>query len=100
MCVRGCECVLLTEALCARYVGEVIRYKVADVREKRYEKLGVGSSYLFRIDDETVIDATRKGNLARFINHCCEVRSLAVSQHSQHSLYGDALVCAVPCVFV
>lgn len=56
-----------------RYVGEVIRYKVADVREKRYEKLGVGSSYLFRIDDDTVIDATRKGNLARFINHCCEV---------------------------
>ncbi len=60
------------------YVGEVIRYKVADVREKRYEKVGVGSSYLFRIDDETVIDATRKGNLARFINHSCEVTCSSV----------------------
>ena len=35
---------------------------------------GIGSSYLFRIDDHTIIDATRKGNLARFINHCCDVR--------------------------
>lgn len=38
-----------------------------------YEKLGIGSSYLFRIDDENVIDATKMGGLARFINHCCDV---------------------------
>ncbi|RUP48688.1 hypothetical protein BC936DRAFT_144174 [Jimgerdemannia flammicorona] len=53
------------------YVGEVIRQKVADHREKRYERAGVGSSYLFRVDDDTVIDATKMGNIARFINHCC-----------------------------
>lgn len=55
------------------YVGEVIRQKVADHREKRYERAGVGSSYLFRVDDDTVIDATKMGNIARFINHCCTV---------------------------
>lgn len=33
------------------YIGEVIRQKVADIREKRYEKMGIGSSYLFRIDE-------------------------------------------------
>eukprot|EP01090_Pellita_catalonica_P007630 TRINITY_DN1821_c0_g1_i2.p1 TRINITY_DN1821_c0_g1~~TRINITY_DN1821_c0_g1_i2.p1 ORF type:complete len:482 (+),score=125.35 TRINITY_DN1821_c0_g1_i2:604-2049(+) len=54
------------------YIGEIIRQKVADVREKRYERLGIGSSYMFRIDEDTIIDATKKGNLARFINHCCD----------------------------
>lgn len=28
--------------------------------------------YMFRVDDEWVVDATRKGGAARFINHCCE----------------------------
>lgn len=36
------------------YVGEVIRPSVADAREQRYEKQGMGSSYLFRIDSEAV----------------------------------------------
>lgn len=55
------------------YIGEVIRQKVADHREKAYEKVGIGSSYLFRLDDDLIIDATFSGNLARFINHSCEV---------------------------
>jgi SET domain-containing protein len=46
---------------------------IADVREKRYEKQGIGSSYLFRIDQDYVVDATKCGNLARFINHSCDV---------------------------
>ncbi|KAJ3071229.1 hypothetical protein HDU98_005642 [Podochytrium sp. JEL0797] len=54
------------------YIGEQIRQKVADHREKIYEKSGIGSSYLFRIDDDNIIDATKSGNLARFINHCCD----------------------------
>ncbi|KAI9495537.1 hypothetical protein BDB00DRAFT_237275 [Zychaea mexicana] len=53
------------------YVGEVIRQQVAEEREKKYERCGIGSSYLFRVDDDTVIDATKKGSIARFINHCC-----------------------------
>lgn len=56
------------------YVGHVIRPVISDVREKRYEKQGIGSSYLFRIDGENVVDATKRGNLARFINHSCDVR--------------------------
>jgi histone-lysine N-methyltransferase SETD1 len=55
------------------YVGELIRQKVADRRELEYQKLGIGDSYFFRIDDDAIIDATMKGNLARFINHSCEV---------------------------
>uniref|UniRef100_A0A915EJ71 [histone H3]-lysine(4) N-trimethyltransferase n=1 Tax=Ditylenchus dipsaci TaxID=166011 RepID=A0A915EJ71_9BILA len=54
------------------YIGEKIRHSVADVREKKYEKQGIGSSYMFRINDDWVVDATRSGNYARFINHCCK----------------------------
>lgn len=53
------------------YVGESIRQQVAEHREKSYMRTGIGSSYLFRIDENTVIDATKKGGIARFINHCC-----------------------------
>ncbi|KAF2200817.1 hypothetical protein GQ43DRAFT_432186 [Delitschia confertaspora ATCC 74209] len=53
------------------YVGEKVRQRVADLREKKYDMQGVGSSYLFRIDEDTVIDATKMGGIARFINHSC-----------------------------
>ncbi|CEP61813.1 histone methyltransferase SET1 LALA0_S04e01288g [Lachancea lanzarotensis] len=54
------------------YVGEILRQPVAEMRERTYLKCGIGSSYLFRVDESTVIDATKKGGIARFINHCCE----------------------------
>ncbi|KAH9694158.1 Histone-lysine N-methyltransferase ATXR7 [Citrus sinensis] len=53
------------------YVGELIRLKISDIRECRYEKMGIGSSYLFRLDDGYVVDATKRGGIARFINHSC-----------------------------
>lgn len=43
------------------------------MREKRYEDEGIGSSYMFRVDHDTIIDATKCGNFARFINHSCNV---------------------------
>lgn len=54
------------------YLGEYVRQAVADKRERDYERRGIGSSYLFRVADDLIIDATMKGNLARFINHSCE----------------------------
>ncbi|KAI9884967.1 MAG: hypothetical protein M1823_003243 [Watsoniomyces obsoletus] len=53
------------------YVGEKVRQQVADIRERRYLKMGIGSSYLFRIDENFVVDATKRGGIARFINHSC-----------------------------
>lgn len=54
------------------YVGELIRARISDIREHYYEKMGIGSSYLFRLDDGYVVDATKRGGIARFINHSCE----------------------------
>ncbi|KAF8389364.1 hypothetical protein HHK36_026059 [Tetracentron sinense] len=54
------------------YVGELIRPRISDIRECHYEKMGIGSSYLFRLDDGYVVDATKRGGIARFINHSCE----------------------------
>jgi len=53
------------------YVGERVRQQISEIRERRYLKSGIGSSYLFRIDDNFVVDATKKGGIARFINHSC-----------------------------
>jgi histone-lysine N-methyltransferase SETD1 len=58
--------------LIIEYVGEKVRQKVADMREIRYDKQGVGSSYLFRMADDEIVDATKKGGIARFINHSCD----------------------------
>jgi hypothetical protein len=61
------------EEFIIEYVGEVIRQSVADHREKCYNAQGIGSSYMFRIDQDTIVDATKCGNLSRFINHSCDV---------------------------
>jgi hypothetical protein len=37
----------------------------------------VGSCYLFRLDKDNIIDATRRGGMARFMNHCCEPNAYA-----------------------
>merc|ERR1711892_771458 len=53
------------------YAGEEIRAILTDYREKFYDNKGIGC-YMFRIDDDLVVDATMKGNAARFINHSCD----------------------------
>lgn len=64
---------IAADEMVIEYVGQMIRPITADFREKQYNEQGIGSSYLFRVDLETIIDATRYGNLARFINHSCNV---------------------------
>jgi SET domain-containing protein len=53
------------------YLGERISHKEAD---RRYEGADVNDNhtFLFIADRKTVIDATRGGNEARWINHHCD----------------------------
>lgn len=63
------------------YVGEIVSSRVADKREKEYlsgRKVQYKSAcYFFRIDKEHIIDATRKGGIARFVNHSCQPNCVA-----------------------
>ena len=54
------------------YRGELIGNAVAEKREREYEKAKIGSDYMFRIDGFLVCDATKQGNVARFINASCD----------------------------
>lgn len=46
--------IIAPDDMIIEYVGQKIRSVVADVREKNYERRGIGSSYLFRIDEDIV----------------------------------------------
>ena len=60
------------EDFVVEYLGEYVRQSVAEVREKHYRRAGFGDDYIFRVDDDLFVDATKRGGLARFANHCCE----------------------------
>ncbi|KYN93408.1 SET domain protein, putative, partial [Plasmodium reichenowi] len=53
------------------YIGEYIRNIISDKREKYYDKIE-SSCYMFRLNENIIIDATKWGNVSRFINHSCE----------------------------
>ena len=44
---------------------------MAESRELAYDKIGKGT-YMFRLNDEFIIDATIIGGAARYINHNCD----------------------------
>lgn len=58
------------------YIGEMIRAELAECREKRYDAANRGI-YMFRLDEQRVIDATLSGGLARYINHSCNPNCVA-----------------------
>mmetsp|Transcript_19405 Transcript_19405/g.48327 ORF Transcript_19405/g.48327 Transcript_19405/m.48327 type:complete len:1968 (+) Transcript_19405:387-6290(+) len=65
------------DSMIVEYMGEVIRKSVADAREKAYEISGEGSCYMFRLDLNKIVDATKIGCMARFMNHCCQPNAYA-----------------------
>ncbi|XP_070820831.1 histone-lysine N-methyltransferase SETD1B-A-like [Chaetodon trifascialis] len=79
---------IAADEMVIEYVGQIIRQVIADMREQRYEEEGIGSSYLFRVDQDTIIDATKCGNLARFINHSCNPNCYAkiITMESQKKI--------------
>ena len=65
------------DSMIVEYMGEVIRKSVADAREKAYEISGEGSCYMFRLDLLRIVDATKIGCMARFMNHSCQANAYA-----------------------
>ena len=72
---------------CGGSPGDVVRQQVADKREHEYLQRGI-ACYLFALDDQQIIDSSMKGNSARFINHCCDVRPRIPSGYQRVLLAG------------
>lgn len=61
------------DCVICEYNGVRFRQASADAVEADYNARGMdGACYLFRMDDDNIVDATFDGGPARFINHCCE----------------------------
>ncbi|RXN27847.1 histone-lysine N-methyltransferase 2C-like protein [Labeo rohita] len=58
------------QTMVIEYMGDILRTEVAMRKELLY-KAKNRPAYMFRIDSERVIDATRSGSPARYINHSC-----------------------------
>ncbi|RVW48860.1 Histone-lysine N-methyltransferase ASHH1 [Vitis vinifera] len=54
------------------YCGEVISRTEARGRSQVYVSQGLKDVYIIPLNARECIDATKKGNLARFINHSCQ----------------------------
>jgi uncharacterized protein len=71
-----------SETRLIEYRGERLTTAEADARYP--EEAGVSHhTFLFAIDDDIVIDAAFKGNMARWINHSCEPNCDAVIEDSR-----------------
>lgn len=68
------------------YTGEHI---TPDEGDRRYEETGMGRhhTFLFTLDDETVIDGKRGGNESRYINHSCDPNCEAIIEGDRIFIY-------------
>ncbi|KAF7732147.1 histone methyltransferase set2 [Apophysomyces ossiformis] len=58
-------------AFIMEYIGEVIPNNEFIRRTRKYENEGLKHYYFMTLKTDEIIDATKKGCLARFINHSC-----------------------------
>ena len=64
------------------YIGERITHREAD-RRYAAEHEHSPHTMLFAVNDKVVIDATRRGNAARFINHSCAPNCEAIEEEGR-----------------
>lgn len=66
---------LISGTFVDEYIGEVIDQHEMIKRMKK--KLYINNNYMVQLKHDEFIDATRKGNITRFINHSCEPNCIA-----------------------
>jgi SET domain-containing protein len=82
------------------YAGELVRPSVAEARERRcYNSLVGSGTYIFRLNANECVDATRCGNLAHLLNHSCSPnchsRSIPVWNAAEHRTIDKVVIFAV-----
>ena len=81
-------CIIDRGEFIIEYVGEVLEYAEFRARAKIYSK--VDHFYFMALNANEILDAAKKGNASRFINHSCDpncetqkVRTVFVSEGTQ-----------------
>lgn len=70
------------DSMVLEYRAQVVRRSVADKRERAYTRQGI-ECYFFGVNDDTVMDSTYCGSMARFtVRRCCYACSATNLCHS------------------
>ena len=64
------------DTLLMEYVGDAIDSKEHERRISSYEEEGIQHHFFMEVLKDYVIDATKSGNISRFINHSCEPNAM------------------------
>jgi len=83
--VLGLVWIVCSGTFIMEYVGEVLDYRAFKCRTRRYARDNHEHHYFMALSADEVIDAAKKGNVSRFINHCCDpnAETQKVYIHSQ-----------------
>ena len=72
------------------YKGEVTSWRRAAARQRSE----VGHTFVFGLSDGRVIDGSRGGNSARFLNHACNPNCEAIETGNRVFIYTRKAICA------
>ncbi|KAJ9098539.1 hypothetical protein QFC19_006307 [Naganishia cerealis] len=82
---------LAADAFVYEYIGEVIPETLFRKRIRQYADEGIQHFYFMMLQKGEYIDATRKGGIARFLNHSCNpncyVAKWVVGQHMRMGIF-------------
>ena len=80
------------------YAGEMVRQSVADRREAAsYNQMVGAGTYVFSLNDDLLVDATRAGNMAHLLNHSCEPNCYSKHVHVWDDDLGEKVPHVVIC---
>jgi histone-lysine N-methyltransferase SETD2 len=54
------------------YMGDIVDAEEYKLRKERYDKEGIKHFYFMMIQDNEIIDATKRASLGRYCNHSCD----------------------------
>lgn len=73
------------------YKGELITHAKAD--RDHHGDIDSGHTFLFALNEKWIVNANRKGNIARWINHSCAPNAVAfIHEHKSGKLKKDKII--------